>query len=65
MNGCFTDLLSRAVQLDAAAGSPILVIDKLAKANGRSVTLTYSDVVDLEVLMSGLIIALEQCSSER
>lgn len=61
----FTELLSRARELDAAAGSPTLVIDKLANARGKSVTLTYSDVVDLEVLLSGLIGALERATPEK
>ncbi|UYY59067.1 hypothetical protein [Sphingomonas sp. S2-65] len=61
----FAQLLARARQLDAAAGSPTLVIDKLGNANGRPVTLSYSDVVDLEGFIGGLVTALEQCRGAR
>lgn len=56
----FARILARARALKAATGSPSLVIAKLDEARGRSVTLTYSDVVDLEVLLGGLINALEE-----
>ncbi|WP_447727417.1 hypothetical protein [Sphingomonas koreensis] len=61
----FPRILARARALDAAAGSPSLVIRKLDEARGKPVTLTYSDVVDLEVLLTGLIHALEQCHEGR
>jgi hypothetical protein len=35
---------------------------KLNEADGRPVTLTYSDVVDLEVLLGGLVTRLESLS---
>ena len=57
----FPRILARARELDAAAGSPALVIRKLDHAQGKPVTLSYSDVVDLEVLLSGLVRALEEC----
>ena len=56
----FRQILERAHALDAAAGSPTLVIHKLDEARGKSITLSYSDVVDLEVLLGGLVRALEE-----
>jgi hypothetical protein len=37
------------------------VIAKLDEAQGGPVTLTYTDVVDLEVLLGGVVAALEEC----
>ena len=58
--GNFAQLLARARALDAAAGSPSLVIKKLDEARGGPVTLTYSDVVDLEVLLRGIVDVLAE-----
>lgn len=61
----FARILSRAKALDAACGSPTLVMMKLDESAGKSVTLRYSDVIDLETLLSGLVTALETCRRAR
>ena len=59
--GYFEEILARARALDAAAGSPTLIMLKLDEAKQKPVTLSSSDLSDLEVFMEGLLIALENC----
>lgn len=59
----FAQILDRARKLGAARGSPTLVMIKLDEADGGPVTLNYSEVVDLEVLLGGLVAKLESLAA--